>query len=132
MGPILAADDGELVAAWAKWWTASTRSTRSDGAYVREQFFNSPKLHKLVRASLRRADPRNQARRPRPGEGLCRLCGRWTKGRPTVILAKTIKGYGLGEAGEGRNVTHNNKKLNEEQLKEFRTRFSIPLRRPGG
>ena len=50
-----------------------------------------------------------------------------TKGRPTVILAKTIKGYGLGEAGEGRNVTHNNKKLNEDQLKEFRTRFSIPI-----
>src|SRR5690606_36002054 len=47
--------------------------------------------------------------------------------RPTVILAKTIKGYGLGEAGEGRNVTHNQKKLNEEELREFRTRFGIPI-----
>ena len=49
------------------------------------------------------------------------------KGSPTVILAKTIKGYGLGEAGEGRNVTHQQKKLNEEELREFRSRFSIPI-----
>ncbi len=48
-------------------------------------------------------------------------------GKPTVILAKTIKGYGLGEAGEGRNVTHNQKKLNEEELREFRSRFGIPI-----
>ena len=46
---------------------------------------------------------------------------------PTVILAKTIKGYGLGEAGEGRNVTHQQKKLNEEELKVFRRRFEIPI-----
>ena len=50
-----------------------------------------------------------------------------TRGRPTVILAKTIKGYGLGEAGEGRNVTHQQKKLNEEELREFRSRFGIPV-----
>jgi pyruvate dehydrogenase E1 component len=49
------------------------------------------------------------------------------KGSPTVILAKTIKGYGLGEAGEGRNVTHQQKKLNEEELKLFRARFDIPI-----
>lgn len=48
-------------------------------------------------------------------------------GSPTVILAKTIKGYGLGEAGEGRNVTHQQKKLNEKELREFRTRFAIPI-----
>ena len=42
------------------------------------------------------------------------------KGSPTVILAKTIKGYGLGESGEGRNITHQQKKLNEEELREFR------------
>jgi len=50
-----------------------------------------------------------------------------TKGKPTVVLAKTIKGYGLGEAGEGRNVTHSQKKLNEEELQKFRTRFNIPI-----
>ncbi|HOW65968.1 MAG TPA: pyruvate dehydrogenase (acetyl-transferring), homodimeric type [Candidatus Paceibacterota bacterium] len=49
------------------------------------------------------------------------------QGSPTVILAKTIKGYGLGEAGEGRNITHQQKKLNEKELREFRTRFHIPV-----
>lgn len=50
-----------------------------------------------------------------------------TIGKPTVILARTIKGYGLGEAGEGRNITHQQKKLNEEELLYFRDRFDIPL-----
>ena len=49
------------------------------------------------------------------------------KGRPTVLLAKTVKGYGLGEAGEGRNITHQQKKLNEKELREFRARFNIPI-----
>ncbi len=49
------------------------------------------------------------------------------QGQPTVILAKTVKGYGLGEAGEGRNITHQQKKLNEKELREFRTRFGIPI-----
>jgi pyruvate dehydrogenase E1 component len=49
------------------------------------------------------------------------------KGQPTVILARTIKGYGLGEAGEGKNITHQQKKLNESDLKSFRTRFGIPV-----
>jgi pyruvate dehydrogenase E1 component len=49
------------------------------------------------------------------------------RGRPTVILAKTVKGYGLGEAGEGRNITHQQKKLNEKELREFRARFGVPI-----
>src|SRR4029077_17751676 len=49
------------------------------------------------------------------------------KGAPTVILAKTIKGYGLGESGEGRNSTHQEKKRNAEELREFRSRFGIPI-----
>jgi pyruvate dehydrogenase E1 component len=49
------------------------------------------------------------------------------RGSPTVILAKTIKGYGLGESGEGKNITHQQKKLNEEELKIFRSRFGIPI-----
>jgi pyruvate dehydrogenase E1 component len=49
------------------------------------------------------------------------------QGRPTVILAKTVKGYGLGEAGEGRNITHQQKKLNEKELREFRARFNVPI-----
>ena len=49
------------------------------------------------------------------------------KGAPTVILARTIKGYGLGEAGEGKNITHSQKALNEQELREFRSRFGIPI-----
>ena len=49
------------------------------------------------------------------------------QGAPSVILAKTIKGYGLGEHGEGRNVTHKQKVLNEAELREFRARFGIPI-----
>ena len=49
------------------------------------------------------------------------------KGAPTVVLAKTIKGYGLGEAGEGKNITHQQKKLNEDELRMFRSRFGIPI-----
>ncbi|MDD4890027.1 MAG: pyruvate dehydrogenase (acetyl-transferring), homodimeric type, partial [Phycisphaerae bacterium] len=49
------------------------------------------------------------------------------KGAPTVILAKTIKGYGLGEAGEGKNITHQQKVLNEAELLTFRDRFDIPI-----
>ena len=49
------------------------------------------------------------------------------KGQPTVILAKTVKGYGLGEAGEGKNISHQQKKMNEKELREFRARFDIPV-----
>lgn len=49
------------------------------------------------------------------------------RGQPTVILAKTVKGYGMGEAGEGMNITHQQKKMGEEALKSFRVRFNIPL-----
>jgi len=49
------------------------------------------------------------------------------KGGPTVILARTVKGYGLGEAGEGKNITHQQKKLNEDELRAFRSRFGIPI-----
>ena len=48
-------------------------------------------------------------------------------GQPTVILAKTIKGYGMGESGEGRNIAHNKKKANEQELLDFRSRFGIPI-----
>jgi pyruvate dehydrogenase E1 component len=49
------------------------------------------------------------------------------KGQPTVVLAKTVKGYGLGEAGEGKNISHQQKKMNEKELREFRRRFNIPI-----
>src|SRR5438477_1258433 len=49
------------------------------------------------------------------------------RGQPTVILAKTIKGYGMGEAGEGQNITHQQKKMGEAALLKFRDRFELPL-----
>jgi len=49
------------------------------------------------------------------------------KGSPTVILTRTVKGYGLGEAGEGRNITHNQKKLSKQELLYFRDRFNVPI-----
>jgi pyruvate dehydrogenase E1 component len=127
--PILDADDGELVARMGEVVDGQYQKySVSDGDYVRKHFFNSPKLLKLIEHL---SDEQVQKIR-RGGHDPEKVFAAYdqavkTKDRPTVILAKTIKGYGLGEAGEGRNVTHNNKKLNEEQLKEFRTRFSIPI-----
>src|SRR5690606_37285199 len=49
------------------------------------------------------------------------------RGQPTVILVRTVKGYGLGEAGEGKNIAHQQKKLAEDELREFRRRFAIDI-----
>ena len=101
----------------------------SSGAYVREHFFGGdPRLLKLVEPlpdeALRRL--RLGGHDPRKVYAAYKAAVEF-KGRPTVILARTIKGYGLGEAGEGKNVTHQQKKLNEDELREFRSRFGIPL-----
>src|SRR6202165_1933373 len=99
------------------------------GAYVREHFFGGDsRLLKLVEPlpdeALRRL--RLGGHDPRKVYAAYKAAVEF-KGRPTVILARTIKGYGLGEAGEGKNVTHQQKKLNEDELREFRSRFGIPL-----
>jgi pyruvate dehydrogenase E1 component len=127
--PILASDDGELVARMGEVVDGQYQKySVADGAFVRQDFFNSPKLQALV-AHLSDEQIHKIKRGGHDPEKVYAAYAAAVreKDRPTVILAKTIKGYGLGEAGEGRNVTHNNKKLNEEQLKEFRTRFSIPI-----
>src|SRR5665213_180146 len=127
--PLLAADDGELVARMGEVVDGQYQKyTVADGAYVREHFFNSPKLKKMVESL---SDEQIQKIK-RGGHDPEKVYAAYAEAaastdRPTVILAKTVKGYGLGEAGEGRNVTHNQKKMNEDQLKEFRTRFSIPI-----
>src|SRR5579864_6794411 len=101
----------------------------SSGAYVREHFFgNDERLLKLVE-SLSDEDVQHLrlgGHDPRKVYAAYKAAVEH-KGGPTVILARTIKGYGLGEAGEGKNVTHQQKKLNEEELKEFCSRFGIPL-----
>ncbi|MSR57582.1 MAG: pyruvate dehydrogenase (acetyl-transferring), homodimeric type [Planctomycetaceae bacterium] len=100
-----------------------------DGAYIRRHFFGADpellamvehladeQLHKLNRGGH---DPEKvYAAYKMAVENV---------GAPSVILAKTIKGYGLGEAGEGKNITHSQKKMNEDELREFRSRFGIPI-----
>jgi pyruvate dehydrogenase E1 component len=99
------------------------------GAYVRAEFFGKyPELLKLVEhmsdeeiGSLRRG-----GHDPKKVYNAYKRAVEHT-GSPTVILAMTIKGYGLGEAGEGRNVTHQQKKLNEDEMVYFSRRFDIPV-----
>jgi pyruvate dehydrogenase E1 component len=103
--------------------------TVEPGSYIREHFFGKyPELRALV-ASYSDEQLRKLGR---GGHDPQKVYAAYKaavehRGQPTVILAKTIKGYGLGEAGEGRNITHQQKKMNEEELAEFRTRFGIPV-----
>jgi pyruvate dehydrogenase E1 component len=105
------------------------RYTVSGGGYIRDHFFGKyPELLKLVQSY---SDDQVRKLR-RGGHDPEKVYAAYKsafehKGSPTVILAHTIKGYGLGEAGEGKNITHSQKKLNEDELKEFRTRFNIPI-----
>jgi pyruvate dehydrogenase E1 component len=99
------------------------------GAYVRQEFFGKyPELLELV------ADMSDEelANLPRGGHDPVKVYNAYKRafehtGGPTVILAKTVKGYGLGEAAEGRNTTHQQKKLNENELLKLRERFRIPI-----
>jgi pyruvate dehydrogenase E1 component len=101
----------------------------SSGDYIRKDFFGvSPELSEMVKDL---SDKQIQHLR-RGGHDPDKVHAAYHaavrhRGQPTVILAKTIKGYGLGEAGEGRNITHQQKKLNEEELRAFRDRFEIPI-----
>lgn len=99
------------------------------GSYIREHFFGKfPELAALVE-HLSDEQLRKLSRGGHDPEKVYAAfaAAMQHEGSPTVILAHTVKGYGLGEAGEGRNVTHQQKKLNEEELGEFRTRFGIPI-----
>ncbi len=100
-----------------------------DGAYVREHFFGKyPELKEMV-ASWSDDDV---WRLNRGGHDPHKVYAAYHaaanhKGQPTVILAKTIKGYGMGEAGEAQNITHQQKKMGTTSLKAFRARFNLPL-----
>ena len=100
-----------------------------DGAYIRKHFFGKyPELLKLVE----HLSDEQLVKMKRGGHDPEKVFAAYKaavehKGSPTVILARTVKGYGLGEAGEGKNITHSQKKLNEDELKEFRTRFGVPI-----
>jgi pyruvate dehydrogenase E1 component len=103
--------------------------TAMPGSYIREHFFGKyPELLELVSSY---SDEKLEKLR-RGGHDPEKVYAAYKaafecKGKPSVILAKTIKGYGLGEAGEGKNIAHNQKKLNEAELLEFRSRFGIPI-----
>ena len=99
------------------------------GAYTREHFFGRyPELRDMV-SNLSDDDI---WRLNRGGHDPHKVYAAYAsavahKGQPTVILAKTVKGYGMGEAGEGQNITHQQKKMGEDALKAFRDRFHIPI-----
>jgi pyruvate dehydrogenase E1 component len=103
--------------------------TVESGSYIRDHFFGAhPELRQMV-SNL--TDERIR-KLNRGGHDPVKVYAAFKaavehKGQPTIILAKTVKGYGLGESGEGRNITHQQKKLNEDELREFRTRFAIPV-----
>ncbi len=99
------------------------------GAYVREKFFGKyPELKNLVSTMT----DRDVWKLNRGGHDPHKVYAAYdaamkTKDQPTVILAKTIKGYGMGKSGESTNITHQQKKLGEEDLLYYRDRFDIPL-----
>lgn len=101
----------------------------NNGAFVREHFFGqTPELKKLVE----HLSDEDIWRLNRGGLDWQKVFAAYSsavahEGTPTVILAKTVKGYGMGTAGEGMNITHQQKKMNEEQVKAFRDRFNIPI-----
>jgi pyruvate dehydrogenase E1 component len=99
------------------------------GAYFRQNFFGTdPRLLKMVE----HLSDEQLARMRLGGHDPIKVHAAYKaavehKGSPTIVLAKTIKGYGLGEAGEGKNITHQQKKLNDDELEMFRSRFGIPI-----
>jgi pyruvate dehydrogenase E1 component len=99
------------------------------GSYIREHFFGK---YAELRELVEHLSDEQLRKLSRGGHDPEKVYAAYKaalehKGSPTVILAATVKGYGLGEAGEGRNITHQQKKLNEDELAEFRTRFGIPI-----
>ncbi len=128
--PIFKADKNGLLAKRAEEVVDGEyqKYTVEPGSYIRKRFFSSPELRELVN----HLSDEQLRKMKRGGHDPQKVYAAYHaavhhKGQPTVILAKTVKGYGLGEAGEGRNVTHQQKKLNEKELREFRQRFEIPL-----
>jgi len=99
------------------------------GAYTREHFFGKyPELAEMV-ATMTDEDI---WRLNRGGHDPLKVYAAYAmamehKGQPTVVLAKTVKGYGMGVAGEGQNITHSQKKMGEVALRAFRDRFNIPI-----
>lgn len=127
---LLQKDDGSLVRRMSEIPDGQYQKyAASSGDFIRQDFFGkNPKLLELVK----NLSDKQIERLRRGGHDPAKVFAAYKaavehKGSPTVILAQTIKGYGLGESGEGRNVTHQQKKLNEQELLVFRSRFGIPI-----
>src|SRR5256886_3611743 len=127
--PLLARDkNGILVRRMMECVDGEYQTFKSkDGAYVREYFFNTPELKELV-ADWTDADIWHLNR---GGLDPFKVYAGYHaavnhKGQPTVVLAKTIKGYGMGESGEAQNITHQQKKMSTESIRAMRDRFQIP------
>ncbi len=103
--------------------------TVAGGAYIRENFFGKdPRLLEMVS----HLTDEQLSKLGRGGHDPAKVYAAYKAavehtGSPTVIIAKTVKGYGMGESGEGKNITHQQKKLNEDELAAFRSRFGIPI-----
>ena len=100
-----------------------------DGAYVRDKFFGK---HAETLAMVANMSDEEVWRLNRGGHDHRKIYAAYDaatrhKGQPTIILAKTVKGFGLGEAGEGQNIAHQQKKMDTEALRAFRDRFNIPI-----
>ncbi|HEX8663900.1 MAG TPA: pyruvate dehydrogenase (acetyl-transferring), homodimeric type [Beijerinckiaceae bacterium] len=100
-----------------------------NGAYVREHFFGK---HPDLKAMVADMSDDEIWQLVRGGHDPLKVYAAYSaavkhKGQPTLILAKTVKGYGMGEAGEGQNITHQQKKMGENSLREFRDRFQLPI-----
>ena len=99
------------------------------GAYTREHFFGKyPELREMVSAM----SDDDIWRLNRGGHDPHKVYAAYAaatshKGQPSIVLAKTVKGYGMGDAGEGQNITHQQKSMDIESLKAFRTRFDLPV-----
>ncbi len=99
-----------------------------DGAYVREHFFNTPELQELV-ADLTDRDIWGLNR---GGHDSTKVFAAYQtavnhKGQPTIILAKTVKGYGMGDSGQAQNTSHQQKKMSVESLRRFRDKYELPV-----
>ncbi len=129
--PLLDADrDGLLVRRMEEAVDGQYQTYKArDGAYVREKFFGAyPELLKRVEhLSDQEIWDLNRGGHDAKKVYAAYAAAQAEQERPTVILAKTIKGYGMGEAGEGRNITHQQKKMNEEALFAFRDRFDLDI-----
>lgn len=128
--PLLARDkDGHLQKRMMECLDGEYQDFKSkDGAYVREHFFNTPKLQEMVEDLT----DRDIWELNRGGHDPIKVFTAYQsavnhQGQPTVILAKTVKGYGMGESGEAQNTSHQQKKMSADSIRHYREKYELPI-----